>query len=140
LHQLKNLLVNSLLNSVLDLLLNLHPENLVQSQSNQTLKKEYMTESNEIKNQSQQTPTKDMIDSFETTIAEKNKLIAKIQRDLENTAKIRAKAETEIDNLKLEKQSALDRAERAEARYLQKQEIQARSQAQEQNLLEVLFN
>ena len=99
-----------------------------------------MTETQELKNQSQQTPTKDMIDSFETTIAEKNKLIVKIQRDLENTAKIRAKAETEIDNLKLEKQAASDRAERAEARYLQKQEIQARTQAQEQSLLEVLFN
>ena len=100
-----------------------------------------MNENEPIKSQPiNQTPTKDMIDSFETTIAEKNKLITKIQRDLENTAKIRAKAETEIDNLKLEKQAALDRAERAEARYLQKQEIQARSHQQEQNLLEVLFN
>ncbi|CAH1766998.1 8502_t:CDS:2 [Entrophospora sp. SA101] len=85
-----------------------------------------MNEKQPNQNQANQTPTKDMIDSFETTIAEKNKLIIKIQRDLENTAKIRAKAETEIDNLKLEKQAALDRAERAEARYLQKQEIQAR--------------
>lgn len=98
-----------------------------------------MTEQKQEINQSQQTPTKDMIDSFETTIAEKNKLIAKVQRDLENTAKIRAKVETEIDNLKLEKQSALDRAERAEARYLHKQEVQARNRAQETNLLNTLF-
>src|SRR3954469_18464167 len=91
-------------------------------------------------NQNQQTPTKDLIDSFETTIAEKNKLIAKIQRDLENTAKVRAKAETEIDNLKLDKQAALDRADRAEARYLQKQELKSRSEAQEQDLLSKLFS
>ena len=87
----------------------------------------------------QQTPTKEMIDSFETTIAEKNKLIAKVQRDLENTAKIRAKVETELDNLKLEKQSALDRAERAEARYLHKMEVNSKNETQQKDLLSKLF-
>lgn len=94
----------------------------------------------EIKNPMNQTPTKEMIDTFEDTIAEKNKLISKIQRDLENTAKIRAKAETEIDNLKLEKQAASDRAERAEARYLNKMEVESRNESQEKDLLARLFN
>src|ERR1043165_9622817 len=87
----------------------------------------------------QQTPTKEMIDSFETTIAEKNKLIAKVQRDLENTAKVRARVETELDNLKLEKQSALDRAERAEARYVRNQDLKSKSEQEEKDLLQKLF-
>lgn len=91
-------------------------------------------------NQNQQTPTKEMIDTFEDTIAEKNKLISKIQRDLENTAKIRARAETDLDNEKLAKQSALDRAERAEARYLNKMEVETRNEGQEKDLLARLFN
>jgi paraquat-inducible protein B len=87
----------------------------------------------------QKTPTKEMIDDFETTLSEKNKLIAKIQKELEDTARVRAKIETENDNLKLEKQSALDRAERAEARYLRNTELKAKSQAQSQSLLNTLF-
>ena|SRR5207244_9279293 len=87
----------------------------------------------------QKTPTKEMIDDFETTLSEKNKLIAKIQKELEDTARVRAKIETENDNLKLEKQSALDRAERAEARYLRNTELKAKSQVQSQSLLNTLF-
>jgi len=49
------------------------------------------------------------------------------------------KSETTIDNLKAEKQSAQERAERAEARYLRNTELKAKSQAQEQNLLQTLF-
>jgi len=132
LHQLKNLLVNSLLNSVLDLLLNLHPENLGQSQSNQNLKKEYMTEPNqEIQNQLQT--------DFEEAIAEKNKTIYRLEQERNSALSARAKMEKEVDDLKADKQSALDKAERAEARYLRNTELKAKSQVQETNLLNTLF-
>ena len=120
-HQLKNLLVNSLLNSVLDLLLNLHPENLGQSQSNQNPKKEYMTEPNqEIQNQLQT--------DFEEAIAEKNKTIYRLEQERNSALSARAKMEKEVDDLKADKQSALDKAERAEARYLRNTELKAKSQ------------
>jgi len=92
-----------------------------------------MTEkTKEIKNQLQ-------VD-FEESLAEKNKTIYRLEQERNSALSVRAKAETEIDNLKAEKQSALDRAERAEARYLRNMELKQKSQAEEHNLLEVLFS
>ncbi|KLL02670.1 MAG: hypothetical protein MRECE_54c002 [Mycoplasmataceae bacterium CE_OT135] len=77
---------------------------------------------------------------FEETVAEKNKTIHRLEQERDSAISSRMKAETLIDNLKAEKQAAQERAERAEARYLQKQEIETKSHRQEQNLMEVLFS
>ena len=90
-----------------------------------------MTENQPIKNQIQ-------ID-FEESIAEKNKTIARLEQERDSAISSRMKSETLIDNLKAEKQSAQERAERAEARYLRNTELKAKSQAQEKNLLNTLF-
>ena len=91
-----------------------------------------MTENNPpIKNQIQ-------ID-FEESMAEKNKTIARLEQERDSAISSRMKSETLIDNLKAEKQSAQERAERAEARYLRNTELKAKSQAQEQSLLQTLF-
>ena len=91
-----------------------------------------MTEPNqEIKNQLQT--------DFEEAIAEKNKTIARLEAERDSAISSRMKSETLIDNLKAEKQSAQERAERAEARYLRNTELKAKSQAQETNLLNTLF-
>ena len=91
-----------------------------------------MTEPNqEIKNQLQT--------DFEEAIAEKNKTIYKLEQERDSALSARAKSEKIIDDLKAEKSAALDKAERAEARYLRNTELKAKSQAQEQNLLTSLF-
>ena len=91
-----------------------------------------MTEpTNEIKNQLQ-------VD-FEEAISEKNKTIYKLEKERDSAISSRMKSETLIDNLKAEKQSAQERAERAEARYLRNTELKAKSQVQSQSLLNTLF-
>jgi len=88
-------------------------------------------ENQEIKNQLQ-------VD-FEEALAEKNKTIYRLEKERDSALSASAKAETSIDNLKADKQAALDRAERAEARYLRNTELKTKSQAQEQSLLNTLF-
>jgi len=91
-----------------------------------------MNENNpEIKNQIQ-------ID-FEESIAQKNKTIARLEQERDSAISSRMKSETLIDNLKAEKQSAQERAERAEARYLRNTELESKSQTQATNLLNTLF-
>jgi outer membrane protein TolC len=91
-----------------------------------------MNENNpEIKNQIQ-------ID-FEESIAQKNKTISRLEQERDSAISSRMKAETSIDNLKAEKQAAQERAERAEARYLRNTELETKSQAQSQSLLNTLF-
>jgi len=91
-----------------------------------------MTEPNqEIQNQLQT--------DFEEAIAEKNKTIYRLEQERNSALSARAKMEKEVDDLKADKQSALDKAERAEARYLRNTELKAKSQAQETNLLNTLF-
>jgi len=91
-----------------------------------------MTEPNqEIKNQLQT--------DFEEAIAEKNKTIYRLEQERNSALSARAKMEKEVDDLKADKQSALDKAERAEARYLRNTELKAKSQVQETNLLNTLF-
>ena len=76
---------------------------------------------------------------FEEAIAEKNKTIYRLEQERDSALSSRAKSEKVIDDLKEEKQSALDRAERAEARYLRNMELKTKSQAQSQSLLNTLF-
>jgi hypothetical protein len=76
---------------------------------------------------------------FEEAIADKNKTIYKLEQERDSAISAQMKAETTIDNLKAEKKAAQERAERAEARYLRGTELQAKSQAQETNLLNTLF-
>ena len=90
-----------------------------------------MTENQPIKNQIQ-------ID-FEESIAEKNKTIYRLEQERNSALSARAKMEKEVDDLKVDKQAALDKAERAEARYLRNTELKAKSQAQSQSLLNTLF-
>ncbi|RHZ37759.1 hypothetical protein [endosymbiont GvMRE of Glomus versiforme] len=91
--------------------------------------------------ENQEQPIKDPLQvDFEEAIAEKNKTIYKLEQEKKSALSARAKAETEIDNLKADKQSALDRAERAEARYLRNTELKTKSNQQEQNLLQTLFS
>ena len=90
------------------------------------------TENQEQKNQLQ-------ID-FETTVAEKNKIIAQLEKERDAAISAQMKKEAEIDNLKAEKKSALDKAERFENKYLRNTELKARSNKQEQDLLTKLFS
>jgi len=91
-----------------------------------------MTESNQpIQNQLQT--------DFEEAIAEKNKTIYRLEQERNSALSSRAKMEKEVDDLKADKQSALDKAERAEARYLRNTELKAKSQVQSQSLLNTLF-
>ena len=91
-----------------------------------------MTEPNqEIQNQLQT--------DFEEAIAEKNKTIYRLEQERNSALSARAKMEKEVDDLKADKQSALDKAERAEARYLRNTELKAKSQVQSQSLLNTLF-
>jgi len=85
----------------------------------------------EIKNQLQT--------DFEEAIAEKNKTIYKLEKERDSALSARAKMEKEVDDLKAEKTAALDKAERAEARYLRNTELKARSESQEKDLLGKLF-
>jgi len=85
-------------------------------------------------------PIKNQIQiDFEESITEKNKTIARLEQERDSAISSRMKAETSIDNLKAEKQSAQERAERAEARYLRNTELESKSQVQETNLLNTLF-
>jgi len=88
-------------------------------------------ENQEIKNQLQ-------VD-FEEALAEKNKTIYRLEQERNSALSARAKMEKEVDDLKADKQSALDKAERAQARYLRDQELKTKSQAQSQSLLNTLF-
>jgi chromosome segregation ATPase len=90
-----------------------------------------MNENPEIKNQLQ-------VD-FEEAIAEKNKTIYKLEKERDSALSARAKMEKEVDDLKAEKANALDKAERAEARYLRNTELKTRSESQEKDLLGKLF-
>ena len=91
-----------------------------------------MNENNpEIKNQLQ-------VD-FEEAIAEKNKTIYKLEKERDSALSARAKMETTVDDLKAEKVAALDKAERAEARYLRNTELESKTQVQRQDLLSKLF-
>ena len=76
---------------------------------------------------------------FEEAIAEKNKTIYRLEQERNSALSARAKMEKEVDDLKADKQSALDKAERAEARYLRNTELKAKSQVQSQSLLNTLF-
>lgn len=77
---------------------------------------------------------------FEEAIAEKNKTIYKLEKERDSALSARAKMEKTVDDLKAEKSAALDKAERAEARYLRNTELKTRSEAQEQDLLSKLFS
>ena len=77
---------------------------------------------------------------FEEAIAEKNKTIYRLEQERNSALSARAKMEKEVDDLKADKQSALDKAERAEARYLRNTELKTRSEQQEQSLLSKLFD
>jgi len=77
---------------------------------------------------------------FEEAIAEKNKTIFKLEKERDSALSARAKMEKTVDDLKAEKVAALDRAERAEARYLRNTELKTRSEAQEKDLLSKLFD
>jgi len=77
---------------------------------------------------------------FEETIAEKNKTIYSIEQERDSAISAQMKYEKDIDNLKAEKKSALDRAERAEARYLRNAEIESKGKQQEETLLKKLFD
>ena len=90
-----------------------------------------MTDQKETKNQLQ-------ID-FEESIAEKNKTIARLEKERDSAISAQMKKETELDNLKAEKQAALDKAERFENKYLRNTELKSRSEKQEQDLLSKLF-
>jgi len=91
-----------------------------------------MTQENqEIKNQLQ-------VD-FEEALAEKNKTIYRLEQERNSALSARAKMEKEVDDLKADKQSALDKAERAQARYLRDQELKTKSQTKSQSLLNTLF-
>ena len=87
-----------------------------------------------------QSDIKDMQDSYEEALAKKEETIQQLRRDLVDSGKIKAKAETEIDSLKTEKQVALEKAERAEARYLRNTELENKGKQQETNLLNKLFD
>ena len=91
-----------------------------------------MTEpTNEIKNQLQ-------VD-FEEAISEKNKTIYKLEKERDSALSARAKMEKTVDDLKEEKASALNKADRYEAKYLKNTELKAKSQVQSQDLLSKLF-
>ena len=77
---------------------------------------------------------------FEEAIAEKNKTIFKLEKERDSDLSARAKMEKTVDDLKAEKAAALDKAERAEARYLRNTELKTRSEAQEKDLLSKLFD
>ena len=77
---------------------------------------------------------------FEEALAEKNKTLYRLEQERDSALSARAKLETENDNLKAEKQSALDRAQRAEDRYLRNTELKTRSEKNEQDLLSKLFS
>ena len=76
---------------------------------------------------------------FEEAIAEKNKTIYRLEKERDSALSSRAKMEKEVDDLKADKQAALDKAERAEARYLRNTELKAKTQVQRQDLLSKLF-
>ena len=76
---------------------------------------------------------------FEETVAEKNKTIARLEKERDSAISAQMKKETELDNLKAEKQAALDKAERFESKYLRNTELKTRSEKQEQDLLSKLF-
>lgn len=90
-----------------------------------------MNENQPIKNQLQ-------VD-FEEAVTEKNKTISRLEKERDSAISAQMKAEKTIDDLKAEKQTALDKAERAQARYLKDQELSTRSQQQEVSLLNTLF-
>ena len=77
---------------------------------------------------------------FEEAIDEKNKTIFKLEKERDSALSARAKMEKTVDDLKAEKAAALDKAERAEARYLRNTELKTRSEAQEKDLLSKLFD
>jgi len=88
----------------------------------------------------QKEPIKNQIQvDFEESISQKNKTISRLEAERDSAISSRMKAETEIDNLKAEKQASQERAERAEARYLRNTELKAKSQVQSQSLLDTLF-
>jgi hypothetical protein len=90
-----------------------------------------MNENQPVKNQLQ-------VD-FEEAISEKNKTIHKLKQERDSALSARAKMEKKVDDLEAENAAALDKAERAEARYLRNNELESKSQAQSTNLLNTLF-
>ena len=89
-------------------------------------------------NQEKETKNPLQVD-FEEAIAEKNKTIYRLEQERNSALSARAKMEKEVDDLKADKQAALDKAERAEARYLRNTELKAKTQVQRQDLLSKLF-
>ena len=81
-----------------------------------------------------------LIDDHEVSLAEKNKTIQQLRQELIDAGRIKSKVETENDNLKNDKQAALDRAQRAEDRYVKNTELKSRSEQQEKDLLNKLFD
>ena len=76
---------------------------------------------------------------FEEALAEKNKTIYKLEQERDSALSSRAKMEKTVDDLKAEKAAALDKAQRAEDRYLRNTELKTRSEKNEQDLLSKLF-
>jgi hypothetical protein len=90
-------------------------------------------------NQEQQ-PIKNQLQvDFEEAIAEKNKTIHKLIQERNSALSARAKMEKAVDDLNEEKAVALDKAERAEARYMRNQALENKGKAEEQDLLQKLF-
>jgi len=83
---------------------------------------------------------KQLIDDHEVSLTEKNKTIQQLRQELIDFGRIKSKVETENDNLKNDKQAALDRAQRAEDRYVKNTELKSRSEQQEKDLLNKLFD
>jgi putative hemolysin len=76
---------------------------------------------------------------FEEAITEKNKTIARLEKERDSAISAQMRYEKDIDNLKAEKQSAQERAERAQARYLREQELESKTQVEQKGLLSKLF-
>ena len=92
-------------------------------------------------NQNQEKETKNQLQvDFEEAIAEKNKTIYRLEKERDSALSARAKMEKTVDDLKEEKATALDKAERAQARYMRNQELKTRSESQEKDLLSKLFS
>jgi len=97
-----------------------------------------MTDTNQ-QNQNNQKPQNQLQVDFEEAIAEKNKTIHKLKQERDSALSARAKMEKVVDDLEEAKTNALDKAERAEARYMRNQALKNKEQHQEQDLLQKLF-
>ena len=92
-----------------------------------------MTENKEIKKDQLQV-------DFEEAIAAKDKRIYTLEQEKRAALSAQSKLITELDNQRAEREVALSRAERAEARYLRNTELETKTKQEEESLLNKLFN